>query len=359
MAEQPNAAVNPQQVHYAGQPQYVLMPIRERNGLGVFGFFVALIGFVIPTGLIALLGLLISLVALGKPPRGFAMMGVLIGLLGSAIWLIIDIAAILVGVVAVLGVGAFTAVGFMLTQPEVVEVTGDMINSAIAVEHHHETEGELPDSLDNLGLSAAALADPWGTPYRYELVEREQPEGNSDHRPNFEITSAGPDAAFGTDDDIILSRLDRLWENAFDTFEEKMQQLSAKVETIDRGGRYSGNSGSCMEFSWSGNASCAAKEPEVPDAVESPDVADAPDAPAAETEPTTPAAPEPHTGSFAEAYERKAKEELESGKESGTEEQAEPADQAEAPKPAEPTSEPADEPEPPQPEDEPASSGPV
>lgn len=82
------------------QPQYIMVPMRESNGLGVAGFFIALIGLAIPTGIIALLGMLVSLVALGKAPRGFAGMGVVVGLFGTVLWLAITGIAIL-GAVAV------------------------------------------------------------------------------------------------------------------------------------------------------------------------------------------------------------------------------------------------------------------
>ena len=105
----------------APYPQYVMVPMKEGNGLGVAGFFIAAIGLLIPTGIIALLGLLISLVALGKSPRGFAGMGVLIGLVGSAIWMAITGIAI-VGALAI-GIGAilFASVAFVLMQPEIIE----------------------------------------------------------------------------------------------------------------------------------------------------------------------------------------------------------------------------------------------
>ena len=43
----------PPQSYVQAVPQYVMMPIRERNGLGVFGFLVALIGIFVPTGIVS------------------------------------------------------------------------------------------------------------------------------------------------------------------------------------------------------------------------------------------------------------------------------------------------------------------
>ena len=98
---------------YPPYPPYVMVPVRERNGLGVVGFLIALVGLVIPTGIVALLGLLISLVALGRAPRLFAGMGVITGLFGTVIWLALMILAVFgvlaAGAVAVVfGAGAFS-----------------------------------------------------------------------------------------------------------------------------------------------------------------------------------------------------------------------------------------------------------
>ncbi len=52
-------------------PPYVMVPVREGNGLGVAGFFIALIGLFIPTGIVALLGMLISLAFMLSAPLKF------------------------------------------------------------------------------------------------------------------------------------------------------------------------------------------------------------------------------------------------------------------------------------------------
>ena len=67
------------------------------------GFFIALFGLFIPTGIVAFLGLLVSLVALGRPPRALASLGVFIGLLGSVFWLLVTGAVVLGGITIGLG----------------------------------------------------------------------------------------------------------------------------------------------------------------------------------------------------------------------------------------------------------------
>ena len=206
-----------------GQPQFVVMPVREGNGLGVAGFFLALIGLFISTGVVALLGLLVSLVALGRAPRGFAAMGVFLGLLGTVVWGVILIAVVL-GALGV-GVAAMVAVvlAFVMTNPELIEFTRDMGDVGLAVLAYEDDRGALPPDLaGRLGLSVPTLTDPWGRPYRYELV--------SDSEFGFDVLSGGGDGAFGTADDLTMSRMDRVWERAFETFGHKMEELGERLE---------------------------------------------------------------------------------------------------------------------------------
>jgi hypothetical protein len=201
-----------------------MVPVRESNGLGVAGFFIALIGLFIPTGIIALLGLLISLAALGRPPRGFAAMGVVIGLLGTVVWLaitgVVVVGGLAAGVVAVLAVAAM----FIMTQPEIIEVTSDMFNVTIAAVEYEEKNGNLPDDIAVLGLGATTLTDPWGNPYRYRLANEEL---------GFDVMSNGADGLVGTNDDMALSRINVIWEDAFDGFGVKMEEFGQRMEALE------------------------------------------------------------------------------------------------------------------------------
>jgi hypothetical protein len=201
-----------------------MVPVRESNGLGVAGFFIALIGLFIPTGIIALLGLLISLAALGRPPRGFAAMGVVIGLFGTVLWLVITGVVVLgglaAGVVAILAVAAM----FIMTQPEIIEVTSDMFNVTIAAVEYEERTGDLPNDLGALGLAVSTLTDPWGNSYRYSLADEEL---------GFDVMSNGADGLVGTDDDMALSRINVIWEDAFDGFGVKMEEFGQRMEALE------------------------------------------------------------------------------------------------------------------------------
>ena len=205
-------------------PPYVMVPVRESNGLGVAGFFIALFGLFIPTGILALLGLLVSLVALGKAPRGFASMGVLIGLLGTVFWMVIMAVVVLGGLAGGAVVLLAVAAMFVITQPEVIEVTSDMINVTLAAVEYEEDNGSLPRDLGVLGLSVSALTDPWGNPYRYELI---------DNDPGFDVISDGGDGTPGTTDDMALSRIDRIWQDACANFGAKMEEFGERMEALD------------------------------------------------------------------------------------------------------------------------------
>lgn len=205
-------------------PQFVMVPVRESNGLGVAGFFIALIGLVIPTGIVALLGLLVSLVALGKAPRGFAGMGVVIGLLGTVFWAVLTgvavLAAVAVGVVALV----FSAGMFIVTQPEIVEVTSDMVNMSLALVEYQKDNGKLPQEVAVLGLGVSTMTDPWGNAYRYEVIDED---------PGFDVISSGSDGIPGTADDLALSELDLVWQDAVASFGGKMEEFSDRLNRLD------------------------------------------------------------------------------------------------------------------------------
>ena len=227
--------------YYPQQP-YVMVPVRERNGLGVVGFLIALVGLAIPTGIVALLGLMISLVALGRAPRMFAGLGVITGLLGTVVWLVITIVAIfgmlIAGVVAV----GFGAGAFILTQPEIIEVTSDMLNTTMVVVEYEKEHDELPTDIAALGLGVSTKTDPWGRAYQYKLVDAD---------PGFDIVSSGSDGEFDTEDDMALSRLGEVWENAFESFGSKMEDLCERLERLEGTHIRFDQHASGHTFSWS------------------------------------------------------------------------------------------------------------
>jgi hypothetical protein len=179
-------------------PVYYLPP--TSNGLGLAGFVVSLVGL-LSLGILCPIGLILSLFALAKRPRGFAVAGVILGLLGSCGG-IIAVVAIVGAVAAAITLGSMAYVA--LNDPEHLEVSTDLSEIGQAVERARTPEGYPPAALTTLRLDSDILLDPWGRPYEYHLVTEQ---------PGYEVTSWGPDGKAGTDDDIALSKLDELWEN--------------------------------------------------------------------------------------------------------------------------------------------------
>lgn len=190
-------------------------PARATNGLGVAGFVCSVIGL-LTGGILSPVGLILSLIALGRSPRGFAVAGVVVGLLGTCGGVILVLAILAFGLAVVLA-----AVGiFAFTQSERIELSADMAKiAARAEDYKRENRGIAPAGLEVLGLETSTLTDPWGNRYRYVLVTGE---------PGYDILSDGKDAKTGTADDVSLSKLDRYWEGAMADFERQMQEMEAR-----------------------------------------------------------------------------------------------------------------------------------
>lgn len=162
-------------------------PVRQsENSLGIAGFVISLLG-IVTCGLIAPVGLLLSLLALFKRPRGFATAGTVIGLLGS-VWLA------LAGFLLIAG-----ALGLKSAAESVVEELGPAATTYAAVTNashdvldYRKEHGDWPN--EDLGQEIAdQYEDGYGTPLRYTRV------GDM-----VLIISAGKDREFATPDDMSL-----------------------------------------------------------------------------------------------------------------------------------------------------------
>jgi hypothetical protein len=152
--------------------------------MGLAGFITSLVG-IVSCGLICPIGAVLSFIGCFRQPRGFAIAGLIIGLIGS-VWLLVLFfvigAAGLVAILVALGVGGFGEVGM------------DMDDITERVQAYFASTGVGPATLTDVGgLSQDQLTDPWGTWYVYQL---------GPNPGEFTLTSAGPDAAFDTHDDI-------------------------------------------------------------------------------------------------------------------------------------------------------------
>lgn len=167
------------------------------NTLGLAGFIVSLSGFVLTAGILCPLGLIFSLIALRRPPRGFAIAGAVLGLVGSCGGCLVTL--IFLPLLAAAGVAAFAlALGGGLPAIETLE---HLTQIDQAITRHVEANGTLPTSLGVLGLPAESLVDGWGTPIQYQSSS----QGAS---LCWTLQSAGPDRVFDASDFVMQECVD-------------------------------------------------------------------------------------------------------------------------------------------------------
>lgn len=153
------------------------------NGLGVAGFVVSLVGLVVTCGLLCPLGLLLSLFGLFKRPRGFAIAGTIVGLVGTAF-----IALFFFLFAAALVARTNTAV-----MQEEHALTADVLAEAEQIIDIYQIDnGSLPEDIEGNKL-LVDLVDGWGGSIRYDRED--------DRR--YLVRSPGQDGEFDTDDDVV------------------------------------------------------------------------------------------------------------------------------------------------------------
>ena len=155
------------------------MDVPRTNGIALAGFIVSLVGLVVTGGLLCPVGVLLSLIGMMKPPRAFAVAGLVVGLVGT-----------LVGAALVW----FVIYSIMLSQAFASTWTAPTYQAEQQITYHTSMTGNLPDEATGNNLVKHQF-DEWGTPYRYK------PVGAKD----FELISAGPDMQHGTADDLITT----------------------------------------------------------------------------------------------------------------------------------------------------------
>lgn len=137
----------------------------QSNGLGVAGFVISLISFLCLGGLISPVSLIMCGVAMRREPKGLAIAGLILSIVGS-LWLIIAVVFIGLGtLLAMLGVGVAAAVAV-----QEQEAREEMDEIAQAIRAAEMSEG-APSSLGELDLDPGATTDPWGNAYVYETTE--------------------------------------------------------------------------------------------------------------------------------------------------------------------------------------------
>lgn len=177
-------------VYAPGMPQ-----ADQSNTLGLAGFITSLVGFALTGGLLCPVGLILSLIALRRQPRGFAIAGVVLGVMGSCGGCIIALFVLPAIAIAIAG-GAtvLTAAAFMLVGGTPAMETFDhmfQINREIGV--YAKQHGAPPTSLADLNLPADMLDDGWGTPLQYRM-------SGSAPAWKWSLQTAGPNRQLESDD---------------------------------------------------------------------------------------------------------------------------------------------------------------
>jgi hypothetical protein len=150
------------------------------NNMGLAGFITSLLG-VLSCGVLSPIGLLLSLIGLTKQPRGFAIAGTILGLIGSVF-------------LAVAGVGI--VVGLMGLGTVVKNAAEDLgahqsaAQAYVQLQQQKQSGKALDTNAANVIVSAHK--DPWGTPLRAEVSA----DGV------ITIIAAGRDKKFDTPDDV-------------------------------------------------------------------------------------------------------------------------------------------------------------
>jgi hypothetical protein len=166
----------------------VVVPQPVSNNLGIAGFVLSLVGLFACGGLLCPVGALLSFIAMFKQPRGFAVGGLIIGVIGSFGFIIFLLLGGLAFVAAVLG--------FAWLSGPTIQTTSSMVESERIIVEYRDEHGAFPDGVQG-NLMIRDHTDAWATPLHYERVSDDA----------FEIRSAGPDRTFDTSDDISFEDL--------------------------------------------------------------------------------------------------------------------------------------------------------
>ncbi|MFI4875002.1 MAG: hypothetical protein ACIALR_06685 [Blastopirellula sp. JB062] len=154
------------------------------NSLGVCGFLVSFFGLIFTLGVISPIGLLISLLGMFHPRRGFAVAGVLLGMVGTA----------LIGtIVGVAAVAADAYHHYAHEMPQIERTLAQLDDAIVVIETERREKGELPEGVDGNKL-VLPIVDAWEQSLRYE------PDGID----RYAVRSAGPDRQFDTPDDLRM-----------------------------------------------------------------------------------------------------------------------------------------------------------
>ncbi|MEZ6194245.1 MAG: DUF4190 domain-containing protein [Planctomycetota bacterium] len=167
--------------------EFVEPIVHERNPLGVVGFLFSLSGVL--CCVTAPIGLLLSLIALRGRPRGLAIAGVILGLIGT-----LALAGIAVSSEMEDRRDRVYLEQVDAERAEVVDSARREIDAIALRIIDREIERGAPLDADEIGREIAGGRDRWGSRIRYAE------ERGRDRR----LLSAGPDRRFETPDDLSV-----------------------------------------------------------------------------------------------------------------------------------------------------------
>jgi hypothetical protein len=160
-------------------PQYDDYP--PQNGLAISAFVVSIVSL-LTCGVLSPIGLVMSVIALRRPPRGLAIAGTIISS---------------IGMLALIGFGGLTiftaykagevatAVGKSLETESIIDMASHDIDT------YASRHGDLLPSDADGAVAIRTHLDGWGNALRYRRVDDT----------HYQLTSAGPDGAFDNADD--------------------------------------------------------------------------------------------------------------------------------------------------------------
>lgn len=171
---------------YQASNVYIPQAAPQTNGMGLAGFIVSLVGLLATCGLLCPIGLLFSVVALFKKPRGFAIAGTILGGLGT-------LALASIGVLFVTGV--FWGIAAAQNTQARFHNQFAMETASLEIDQLYLQNGTLPnDVIGSQSISQSAMTDNWNQPLSYRKLASDR----------FEIISMGPDGQLNTPDDLKL-----------------------------------------------------------------------------------------------------------------------------------------------------------
>ena len=183
-------------------PVHAIEPLPE-NRMAIAGFIMSMIG-IVTCGTLSIIGVILSAIGIRKQPKGFAVAGLIVGLIG-----LIELAAIIM----------FSFASYRFTQG-IVQIANtanaqfQLQQEAAAIGDKWEELGRIPSQAEGDKVLSGST-DNWANPICYET------DGSS-----FTIRSWGADGISHTGDDVVVgpfedatSAQEQFFGDSFEDFE--------------------------------------------------------------------------------------------------------------------------------------------